>query len=74
MWTANSIWQTHAKRSGICGVARTVAELKKETEVRGYLFRSSYKRGNDLTDPSSGATKHYLAAVATFGAGLSFLF
>ena len=44
------------------------------TEVRGYLFRSSYKRGNDLTDPSTGAQKPYLAAVATFGAGLSFLF
>jgi outer membrane beta-barrel protein len=44
------------------------------TEVRGYLFRSSYKRGNDLTDPSSGATRHYLAAIATFGGGLSFLF
>jgi outer membrane beta-barrel protein len=44
------------------------------TEVRGYLFRSSYKRANDLTDPSSGVQKPYLAAVATFGAGLSFLF
>ena len=30
MWTANSIWRTPAKRSGICGVARTVAELKKQ--------------------------------------------
>jgi len=44
------------------------------TEVRGYLFRSSYKSGNDLTDPSSGAARHYLAAIATFGGGLSFLF
>jgi len=44
------------------------------TEVRGYFFRSSYKRGNDLTDPSSGDTRHYLAAIATFGGGLSFLF
>jgi outer membrane beta-barrel protein len=44
------------------------------TEVRGYLFRSSYKRGNDLTEPSTGAPKRYLAAIATFGAGVSFLF
>ena len=44
------------------------------TEVRGYLFRSSYKRGNDMTEPSTGAPKRYLAAIATFGAGLSFLF
>jgi outer membrane beta-barrel protein len=45
-----------------------------QTEVRGYLFRSSYKRGNDLTDPSSGVSTHYLAAIATFGGGISFLF
>jgi outer membrane beta-barrel protein len=44
------------------------------TEVRGYLFRSSYKRGNDLTEPSTGAPQHYLASVATFGGGVSFLF
>ena len=44
------------------------------TEVRGYLFRSSYKRDNDLTEPSTGSPRHYLAAVATLGAGLSFLF
>jgi outer membrane beta-barrel protein len=44
------------------------------TEVRGYLFRSSYKRGNDLTDPSTGTPRRYLAAVAIFGAGLSYMF
>ena len=44
------------------------------TEVRSYLFRSSYKRANDLTQPSSGSTDHYLAAIFTVGAGLSVLF
>jgi outer membrane beta-barrel protein len=44
------------------------------TEVRGYLFRSSYKRANELTDPSTGSVRHYLAGIATFGAGLSYLF
>jgi outer membrane beta-barrel protein len=44
------------------------------TEVRGYFFRSSYKRNNDLTEPSTGSPAHYLATVATLGAGLSFLF
>ena len=44
------------------------------TELRGYLFRSSYKRDNDLTDPASGSVRHYLAGVGTFGAGLSYLF
>ena len=31
-------------------------------------------QGLGWTDPSTGAQKPYLAAVATFGAGLSFLF
>jgi outer membrane beta-barrel protein len=44
------------------------------TEVRSYLFRSSYKRGSDLTQPSSGSPAHYLASIFTFGAGLSVLF
>ncbi len=44
------------------------------TEIRSYLFRSSYKLNNDLTEPSTGSSQHYLAAIATFGAGLSFLF
>jgi len=44
------------------------------TEVRGYFFRSSYKRDNDLTDPSSGASRQYLATIATFAGGVSFLF
>jgi outer membrane beta-barrel protein len=43
-------------------------------EVRTHLFRSSYKTANDLTQPSSGAVHHYLANVATFGAGVSLLF
>src|SRR5258705_9967481 len=37
------------------------------TEVRGYFFRSSYKRSNDLTEPSTGSPAHYLATVATLG-------
>jgi len=44
------------------------------SEVRGYFFRSAYKVQNDLTDPASGSTHHYLASIATFGAGLSYLF
>ncbi len=44
------------------------------TEVRSYLFRSSFKRGSDLTEPSSGSTAHYLASVFTFGTGVSVLF
>jgi outer membrane beta-barrel protein len=48
--------------------------LSLRTEVRSYLFRSSYKTGTDLTQPSSGSTAHYLASVITFGAGVSVLF
>lgn len=48
--------------------------LSLRTEVRGYLFRSSYKRGSDLTEPSSGSTAHYLARIFTFGTGVSVLF
>ena len=44
------------------------------TEVRAWLFRSAYKRDNDLTQPSSGTTAHYLASIFTFGTGLSVLF
>ena len=44
------------------------------TEVRSHLFRSSYKTASDLTQPSTGSVRHYLANVATFGAGVSFLF
>jgi outer membrane beta-barrel protein len=44
------------------------------SEVRGYFFPSSYKVQNDLTDPASGSTHRYLAGIATFGAGLSYLF
>jgi outer membrane beta-barrel protein len=44
------------------------------TEVRAHLFRSSYKTANDLTQPSTGSVRHYLANVATFGTGISFLF
>jgi outer membrane beta-barrel protein len=43
-------------------------------EVRTHLFRSSYKAANDLTEPTSGSVRHYLASVATFGAGVSLLF
>jgi outer membrane beta-barrel protein len=44
------------------------------TEVRGYLFPSSYRADNDLTQPSSGTVSNYLAAIATFDAGLSIVF
>jgi outer membrane beta-barrel protein len=44
------------------------------SEVRGYFFRSSYKRANDLTQPSSGSPSHYIAAIAMFNGGMTFLF
>jgi outer membrane beta-barrel protein len=44
------------------------------TEVRGYLFSSSYKSANDLTDPTTGTPTSYLAGIATFDAGLSVVF
>ena len=43
------------------------------TEVRAYLFPSSYKTGNDLTQPSSGNAHSYLAGIVTFAGGLSVL-
>ncbi|HET9752226.1 MAG TPA: outer membrane beta-barrel domain-containing protein [Myxococcales bacterium] len=48
--------------------------LSLRTEVRGYLFRSSYTTSADLTQPGSGGSRGYLATVATFNAGVSFLF
>ena len=44
------------------------------TEVRGYFFSSSYKAANDLTVPSTGTPHSYLAGIAMFDAGLSYLF
>jgi outer membrane beta-barrel protein len=44
------------------------------TEVRAYLFPSSYKTGNDLMQPSSGNAHRYLAGIVTFAGGLSLLF
>ena len=44
------------------------------TEVRGYFFSSSYKEANDLTVPSTGTPRSYVAGIATFDAGLSYLF
>jgi len=44
------------------------------TELRAWLFRSSYKRANDLTQPASGASHDYLATIFTFGAGVSVVF
>ena len=44
------------------------------SEIRGYLFRSSYKLDNDLTRPESGTAHDYLAAIATVNAGVSILF
>jgi len=44
------------------------------TEVRAYLFPSSYKTGNDLTQPSSGNAHSYLAGIVTIAFGLSLLF
>ncbi|HTO99106.1 MAG TPA: outer membrane beta-barrel domain-containing protein [Myxococcales bacterium] len=44
------------------------------TELRSYLFRSSYRTGSDLTQPGSGTPAHYLANVVTLGAGMAVLF
>jgi|1185.fasta_scaffold01415_1 outer membrane beta-barrel protein len=44
------------------------------TEVRGYLFPSSYRASADPTQPGSGEEHGYLATVATFNAGLAILF
>ena len=44
------------------------------TEARGYFFSSSYKEGNDLTQPSTGTPHGYLAAIAALDVGVSFLF
>jgi outer membrane beta-barrel protein len=44
------------------------------TEVRAYLFGSSYKTDNDLTVPSSGTPQSYVALIATASGGVSFLF
>ena len=44
------------------------------TEVRGYFFSSSYKEANDLTVPSTGNPRSYIAGIAILDAGLSYLF
>lgn len=44
------------------------------TEARGYFFVSSYKAANDLTVPATGIPQKYLAGIAMFDAGLSYLF
>lgn len=44
------------------------------TEVRGYLFSSSYKLANDLTSPQTGTPRSYLGVIATFNAGAAYLF
>ncbi len=44
------------------------------TEVRGYFFSSSYKEANDLTNPTTGNPRSYLAGIGTLDAGLSLLF
>ena len=49
-------------------------KLSLTTEVRGYFFSSSYKAANDLTVPSTGTSRSYLAGIAMFDAGLSYLF
>lgn len=41
------------------------------TEVRGFFFRSTYKKDNTLSDPATGRAHAYLAAVAMLVAGLS---
>ena len=48
--------------------------LSLRAEVRGLLFPSEYKEGNDLTVASSGTSKSYLAAIVNFDAGFSYLF
>jgi outer membrane beta-barrel protein len=44
------------------------------SEVRAYLFPSTYKEANDLTQPGSGNAKTYLAGIFTFNAGVSLVF
>lgn len=75
--------RTHFQTSDLTTVAGLVGggfrfyfnqRLSLMAEVRGYLFSSSYKEHNDLTVPSSGTPKSYLALISTFDAGLSFLF
>ncbi len=44
------------------------------TELRGYLFSSSYKAANDATSPQSGTPRSYLGVIATFAAGAAWLF
>ncbi|HEX4382153.1 MAG TPA: outer membrane beta-barrel domain-containing protein [Myxococcales bacterium] len=44
------------------------------TEVRAWLFGSSYKIDNDPTVPASGTEHGYLALIATVDGGVSFLF
>jgi outer membrane beta-barrel protein len=44
------------------------------TEIRGYLFGSSYKAANDLTVPSSGTPQSYIAIITTFDAGVFLVF
>jgi outer membrane beta-barrel protein len=43
-------------------------------EARGLFFGAEYKEGNDLTLPSSGSEKSYLAAIVNFDCGISLLF
>ena len=45
-----------------------------QAEARAYLFGSSYRANNDLTDPSSGESRGYLAFIAAFDGGLAYLF
>ena len=44
------------------------------TELRGMLFKDSYREGADLTQPNSGTDHGYLGVITLFTAGLSVLF
>jgi outer membrane beta-barrel protein len=48
-------------------------KVSLRTEVRAYLFPSSYKELNDLTDPNSGNGKTYVAGIFAFNGGLSLI-
>jgi outer membrane beta-barrel protein len=78
----SGVCQNYQQSDSIAGVGLVGAGFRfyfnqrwsLRTEVRGYFFRSSYKRNSDLTEPATGSPTHYLATVATLGGGLSFLF
>jgi len=48
--------------------------ISLRSEVRSYFFPSSYKQGNDPTQPDSGTSKRYFAGIFAFASGVSVVF